>query len=766
MADLTGRQLGKYQIIERLGRGGMADVYKGFQPGLERYVAVKVMHEHLSEQPDFITRFKREAKSVAELRHPNIIQIFDFDVQDDVYYMVMEYIEGGRTLKETMQELAAKGERLPIKITLDTMGKLSDALQYAHAQGMIHRDLKPSNVLVKSLDRPVLSDFGIARILDQSQLTSSGAMVGTPAYMSPEQGRGEQADERSDIYAMGIMLYEMLTGKPPYDADTPYGIILKHINDPIISPLQIATDLPTLIEPIVLKALAKAREDRYQSAAELKAALAKAGEQMSGRVEDTAASHATPPVPMVAPSAGREDEGLTAQIERTPSPAPAQANKKPSAFSRIAFWKNWPRPAKIVGGLAAVLVCCFCAFLFIASWNGNQGQAEAELFGGNQAIAGAYTTLFNGDPAAAQTAFEQILTEEPENVRALAGEGIALLQNGKPDEAEKVLLRAAEKDPNSPLVNLGLGLLRTNEGNADAALPYFTRVTETCGAIRQLCAEGYYNRAQLQAWYYGDFTAALELINKAIQAQPETADQARLYAARADIRHGAGDGDAAVDDYHTAYTLSDKKATWYLESAASILLEQGKFDLAAKVYQTLYTDQNSDPGYLIGEAYVWFYKGTDYAKARALTTQALAADPDLLGAHYLDALLLHYVDKKPADALIEYEALIEHITDNAWGRWRYHAIISRQFDRDLLLDAAMAAADIGKMDRAVELTGKSIDFDGDWLPPHLLRGDIFLAQGKKSEALAEYQAAMAMVNSDTDQALKEEIQQKIDAAGK
>src|SRR5512136_646048 len=146
MADLTGQTLGKYQVLDRLGRGGMADVYKGYQPGLDRYVAIKVMHAHLSDDPSFITRFRREAKSVAELHHPNIVQVFDFDVQGDVYYMVMEYIEGGETLKLRLQRLALEqGKRLSVEQILDLMIKLADALAYAHDRGMIHRDIKPAN---------------------------------------------------------------------------------------------------------------------------------------------------------------------------------------------------------------------------------------------------------------------------------------------------------------------------------------------------------------------------------------------------------------------------------------------------------------------------------------------------------------------------------------------------------------------------------------------------------------------------------------------
>ena len=264
MADLTGQMLGKYQLVARLGRGGMADVYKGYQPGLDRYVAVKVMHAHLAEDADFITRFQREARAVARLRHPHIVQVHDFDVFDGHYYMVMEYIEGSQTLKELLRELNAHNQRLPLASTLDIVAKVADALDYAHRQGMVHRDIKPSNILLPTSDCPVLSDFGIAKLAGQTGLTSSGAMIGTPAYMSPEQGRGEPADERSDIYALGIVLYEMLVGEPPYNADTPYAVILKHINDPVVPPHVYVAGLPDSVERIVLRSLAKNPADRYE----------------------------------------------------------------------------------------------------------------------------------------------------------------------------------------------------------------------------------------------------------------------------------------------------------------------------------------------------------------------------------------------------------------------------------------------------------------------------------------------------------------------
>src|SRR5947208_2650810 len=190
--ELTGTTLGKYQVMERLGRGGMADVYRAYQPGMDRYVAIKVMHSHLADDSNFITRFRREAQSVGNLRHPNIVQVIDFDVQDDEYYMVMEYIQG-----ETLKAVLKRRGTLPLEEALNIASKLADALAYAHSQGMVHRDIKPANVLFTKAGSPVLTDFGIARLLDASGLTSSGVMIGTPAYMSPEAGRREKVDERA-----------------------------------------------------------------------------------------------------------------------------------------------------------------------------------------------------------------------------------------------------------------------------------------------------------------------------------------------------------------------------------------------------------------------------------------------------------------------------------------------------------------------------------------------------------------------------------------
>jgi hypothetical protein len=266
------KQLGKYDIIERLGRGGMAEVYRAYQPSLDRFVAIKLLHPFLADDPEFKDRFEREARNVARLRHPNIVQVYDFeyDAESESYYMVMELIEG-HTLKDRLNGL--NGQPLPTEEILRITREAAEALAYAHARGMIHRDVKPANLMLDSDGRVVLTDFGIAKIVTGHQFTASGGMVGTPSYMAPEQGLGEAGDERSDLYSLGVILFQLITGRLPYDAETPLATILKHVNEPIPSPRQFNPETPAAIERIILKALAKDPEDRFQSADEMLAQL-------------------------------------------------------------------------------------------------------------------------------------------------------------------------------------------------------------------------------------------------------------------------------------------------------------------------------------------------------------------------------------------------------------------------------------------------------------------------------------------------------------
>jgi serine/threonine protein kinase len=263
------KRLGKYEIVERLGRGGMAEVYRAYHANLDRYVAIKVLHPFLAEDAEFKNRFEKEARNIARLKHNHIVQVYDFEFDTDSssYYMVMELIDGV-TLKERMFELHQNGGQFPLQEALRITREAANALSYAHRAGMIHRDVKPANLMLdrQENDRVVLTDFGIAKMVTGAQFTLTGGLVGTPAYMSPEQGVGESGDERSDLYSLGVILFQMLTGFPPYEAETPLALILKHLNEPIPSAYNIHPGLPEEVDALIIRMMAKEPEERYQNA--------------------------------------------------------------------------------------------------------------------------------------------------------------------------------------------------------------------------------------------------------------------------------------------------------------------------------------------------------------------------------------------------------------------------------------------------------------------------------------------------------------------
>jgi serine/threonine-protein kinase len=252
----------------------MAEVYRAYHGSLDRFVAIKLLHSFLADDPEFKTRFEKEARNIARLKHPNIVQVYDFENDPDTesYFMVMELIEGS-TLKEVMGRLTDAGQMMPTAEALGLMRQAATALSYAHSQGMIHRDVKPANLMLDRDNRVVLTDFGIAKIVTGVQFTASGGMVGTPAYMAPEQGLGEPGDERSDLYSLGVILFQLLTGRLPYEGDTPLAIILRHLNDPIPSARVLNPDCPLEIDQLIAKLMAKRPEDRFQNANELITAL-------------------------------------------------------------------------------------------------------------------------------------------------------------------------------------------------------------------------------------------------------------------------------------------------------------------------------------------------------------------------------------------------------------------------------------------------------------------------------------------------------------
>lgn len=337
----------------------MAEVFRGYHANLDRHVAIKVLHAFLADDPEFKNRFHREAQNVARLKHPNIVQVydFDFDAASESFYMVMELVEGV-TLKDRLLEMSSKNDLLPMEEALRITREAAGALAYAHSRGMIHRDVKPANLMIDHHDnRVVLTDFGIAKIVTGAQFTASGGMVGTPAYMAPEQGLGEAGDERSDLYSLGIILYQMLTNELPYDAEAPLAVILKHLNSPIPSVCDKNPTYPKALDDLVKRMLAKDPEDRYQSAAELIADVE--------RVEQGEAITVDEPLAIV-PQTDHETQPIELPV-MVPIP-PAAGGQPPRRRIPTWLWGGVAAGIILFGGyLFGVMNGTFPAVAFLAS---------------------------------------------------------------------------------------------------------------------------------------------------------------------------------------------------------------------------------------------------------------------------------------------------------------------------------------------------------------------------------------------------------------
>ncbi len=263
--DLVGRYIaGRYEILEKIGNGGMATVYKAKCHVLNRYVAVKVLKEEFTTDEEFIRRFNVEAQSAAGLTHPNIVSVYDVGQEDGIYYIVMELIQG-----KTLKQIITEDGTLPWKWSVNIVIQIASALEAAHKNNIVHRDIKPHNIIITEDGVTKVTDFGIAKAVSNSTITAFGTTIGSVHYFSPEHARGGYTDAKSDLYSLGVVMYEMLTGRVPFDADTPVSIALKHMQEKPIEPIKLNPSIPFAINKIIMKAMQKEPSMRYQSATEM-----------------------------------------------------------------------------------------------------------------------------------------------------------------------------------------------------------------------------------------------------------------------------------------------------------------------------------------------------------------------------------------------------------------------------------------------------------------------------------------------------------------
>ena len=323
---------GRYRVLRKLGSGGMANVYLAEDGELGRQVAIKILNDRHAADDQFVERFRREAKNAAGLSHPNIVQIYDRGEAEGTYYIAMEYLEG-----QTLKELAGVRGPLPVRDAIAYARQILAALRFAHRKGIVHRDIKPHNALIDDDGRLKVTDFGIARAGPASQMTEAGSIIGTAQYLSPEQARGGPIDQRSDLYSVGVVLYELLTGTVPFTGDTPVEIAMKHLSSVPEPPSARRAEIPHPLDQVVLRALAKDPDERYASAEEMDAELARVAEGLPVSTETAEAATA------VLAGAGVTDTAATAVVRRpapprTYAPPPSEYCYEPPQRRRRPVW--------------------------------------------------------------------------------------------------------------------------------------------------------------------------------------------------------------------------------------------------------------------------------------------------------------------------------------------------------------------------------------------------------------------------------------------
>jgi branched-chain amino acid transport system substrate-binding protein len=401
MTDLNGQTLGRYRILHLLGTGGMATVYKALDVNLEREMAIKFIRSDSfppTRLNEILKRFEREAKALARLSHSHIVKVYDYGDFQGIPFLVMEYQPGG-TLKDRL------GVPLPYVEAVEQLLPIARALQYAHRHGVLHRDVKPANILINAEGEPVLSDFGIAKLLegdDGTTLTGTGIGIGTPEYMAPEQGLGLEMDARADVYALGVVLYELITGQKPFTADTPMQVVFKHVHEPLPDPRLIVPDLPQVVVDILNKAMAKNVQDRYADASQFITVLETLIHPSLVKIPSAEAQEdqATTIVPVV--DSQPETEVSTLISDEVIAPVfPLESGEDKSAPQRPVLWKF-----ALPGGLM------IAAALIVAALLLGGDRSESPVGGVSQMTATSQTAAQSDRPA--PTKMKEVQPPPPE----------------------------------------------------------------------------------------------------------------------------------------------------------------------------------------------------------------------------------------------------------------------------------------------------------------------------------------------------------------
>jgi serine/threonine protein kinase len=581
MPFTPGENVGPYRVLEQLGSGGMATVFKSYHPALDRYVAIKVLHPAFKADPQFFERFKREARIVAKLEHPNIIPVYDFNEHNGEPYLVMRFIEGD-TLKHYM-----KGQPISPAEALRLIRPVGEALVYAHQQGVLHRDIKPSNIMVTKEGHVFVTDFGLARMVEAGESTlSQDMMVGTPQYISPEQAQGlKNLDGRTDIYSLGVVLYEMLAGRVPFNADTPFATIHDHIYTPLPPPSSLNPNINPDIERMLLRALAKDPNDRFATATDLLQALEKA----SG-----------------------------AQTVNVPTIAQPMPQSAPTAKKKIAPWWIWL-------GAAALVLCLLLGLLgglrALQKAKSGPQPAPAEIGPDDKPIAPLpeQPKQPNNPPASDQPGQQPppSLPEKPEQPGNPPSGGEPGQQPppsdqpGQPSnppsggESEQPPPPPPGVDPNSPAYKEAAALSQQamkaiGQNNVDKAIDLYNQAVKTMPQY----LPAYFGLANAYI-KKGDKQASLDTLQQAVANNPQTSE--------AYLRLGQDyllneNPEAALETFTKAAELAPQTPLPYTGQAMALLTMDKTDEAKAKIDQALALDP-ANPETRLANAVYLFKKG-------------------------------------------------------------------------------------------------------------------------------------------------------------
>jgi len=737
--SLTGHKLGQYQLHERIGSGGMGAVYRAMQTGLEREVAVKVLPPSLAMEPGYAARFTREAKTSAALEHPHIIPIYDYGTQDDISYIVMRLLTGG-TLKDRLNAALLNGEPLPsLETVITLLRQLADALDYAHSRGVIHRDIKPGNVMFDNRSDVFLVDFGIAKLTQATtQLTGDSMMMGTPAYMSPEQWMGQDLTPAADQYSLAVLVYNMLTGRGPFEAPTPYAMMHQHIHEPVPPPQLLRADVPLTVNMVLERALAKEAGSRFPSIRDFATAF-----------EDAARGVPTIPPPLVV-------DHLPDEKPTLPLPAPAPVviprpkpertlpsqSTEPTAKPARRSWV-WAISLLLLVGMIVLLIALFRP---PATDNPDSNLPTLMLLPSTSPTGSGDQTpsLTNTDVALVLPDITQTQTSLAATLTRTIGETLTPFATSSRVPIPTALPSATPTPTRRPTLT---------------PRPTFTPTLDAT----------YYFNLGVEAAAAGDYATAISYFDIALALDPNYTD---AYYQRGFAYYVSGDPNTAYNDYTAAISLD--AAYWpAYASRGQVVYDWGDYPSALADYSQAIA-LNPDYPYTYHSRGLAYVAVGDSDSALADYTRCIELDPSYIYP-YVDRGNLYNLLGRYDEAVADFDAALS--LDGGYfaaylGRGGAHHALGNyeqaisDFSSALSIDGSAVDAYAGRGDSYAALA----DFDSainDFstavsLNPELAYGfqrlgDIYYDLGNAEEALANYQRYLDLMGEAAEQYVRDRV---------